>query len=49
MVETQNATVSVPSSSLGSRPVTGLEPSDDEGGLTVTFWVSTIHATLPAS
>jgi SAM-dependent methyltransferase len=32
---------------LDGGPVTGLEPQDDDGALTVTFWVSTIHATLP--
>jgi hypothetical protein len=32
---------------LDGGPITGLEPRDEEAGLTVTFWVSTIHATLP--
>jgi SAM-dependent methyltransferase len=34
---------------LDGGPVTGLEPIDDDGTLTVTFWISTVHATLPAS
>jgi SAM-dependent methyltransferase len=34
---------------IGGGPVTGLEPRDDEGVLTVTFWSSTVHATLPAA
>jgi SAM-dependent methyltransferase len=34
---------------LDGGPVTGLEPVDDEGALTVSFWISTVHATLPAS
>jgi ubiquinone/menaquinone biosynthesis C-methylase UbiE len=32
---------------LAGGPVTGLEPSDDDGALTVAFWMSTVHATLP--
>jgi SAM-dependent methyltransferase len=34
---------------LDGGPVTALEPIDDDGTLTVTFWISTVHATLPAS
>lgn len=34
---------------LDGGPVTGLEPRDDDGTLTVTFWVSTLHATLPGA
>jgi SAM-dependent methyltransferase len=33
---------------LDGGPVTGLEPRDDDGDLTVTFWISTVHAILPA-
>jgi SAM-dependent methyltransferase len=32
---------------LDGGPVTGLEPRDDDGTLTVAFWSSTLHATLP--
>jgi SAM-dependent methyltransferase len=32
---------------LEGGPVTGLEPRDDDGALTVSFWASTVHATLP--
>jgi ubiquinone/menaquinone biosynthesis C-methylase UbiE len=32
---------------LAGGPVTGLEPRDDEGTLTVSFWTVTVHATLP--
>jgi len=31
---------------LDGGPVTGLEPRVDDGALTVSFWVSTLHATL---
>jgi hypothetical protein len=34
---------------LDGGPVTGLEPIDDDGTLTVSFWTSTVHATLPRS
>jgi SAM-dependent methyltransferase len=34
---------------LDGGPVTGLEPRDDDGALTVSFWTSTVHATLPAT
>jgi SAM-dependent methyltransferase len=33
---------------LDGGPVTGLEPRDDDGALTVTFWTSTVHAVLPS-
>jgi SAM-dependent methyltransferase len=33
---------------LDGGAVTGLEPLDDDGALTVSFWVSTLQATLPA-
>jgi len=29
--------------------VTGLEPLDEDGTLTVAFWTSTVHATLPSA
>jgi SAM-dependent methyltransferase len=32
---------------LGGGDVTGLEPADDDGTLTVSFWMSTVHATMP--
>jgi ubiquinone/menaquinone biosynthesis C-methylase UbiE len=32
---------------LDGGDVTGLEPQDDDGTLTVSFWTSTLHATLP--
>jgi ubiquinone/menaquinone biosynthesis C-methylase UbiE len=32
---------------LDGGPVTGLEPRDEDGTLTVSFWTSTVHATLP--
>ena len=32
---------------LDGGAVTGLEPRDDNGTLTVSFWTSTLHATLP--
>lgn len=32
---------------LDGGPVTGLEPVDDDGTLTVAFWTSTVHATMP--
>ena len=32
---------------LDGGAVTGLEPLDDDGTLTVSFWVSTLQATLP--
>ena len=32
---------------LAGGSVTGLEPRDDDGELTVSFWTSTLHATLP--
>jgi SAM-dependent methyltransferase len=32
---------------LAGGPETGLEPADDDGTLTVSFWTSTVHATLP--
>ena len=32
---------------LEGGAVTGLEPLDDDGALTVSFWVSTLQATLP--
>jgi SAM-dependent methyltransferase len=32
---------------LDGGAVTGLEPRDDDGTLTVSFWTSTLHATLP--
>ena len=32
---------------LEGGAVTGLEPADDDGSLTVSFWTSTIHATMP--
>ena len=34
---------------LDGGPVTGLEPQDDDGTLTVSFWTSTVHATLPGA
>jgi hypothetical protein len=34
---------------VAGGPVTGLEPIDDDGTLTVSFWVSTVHATLPTA
>ena len=34
---------------IAGGPVTGLEPQDDDGTLTVAFWTSTIHATRPAA
>jgi hypothetical protein len=34
---------------LAGGPVTGLEPVDDDGTLTVSFWTSTLHATMPES
>ena len=34
---------------LDGGPITGLEPQDDDGTLTVSFWMSTLHATLPPS
>jgi ubiquinone/menaquinone biosynthesis C-methylase UbiE len=34
---------------LDGGPVTGLEPRIDDGVLTVAFWASTVHATLPTS
>jgi SAM-dependent methyltransferase len=33
---------------LDGGAVTGLEPRDDAGALTVSFWTTTVHATLPA-
>lgn len=33
---------------LDGGPVTGLEPRVDEGELTVSFWTSTLQATLPS-
>ncbi len=33
---------------LAGGPVTGLEPADDDGTLTVAFWTSTVHATVPS-
>jgi SAM-dependent methyltransferase len=33
---------------LEGGAVTGLEPVDDGGALTVSFWMSTVHATLPS-
>jgi ubiquinone/menaquinone biosynthesis C-methylase UbiE len=33
---------------LDGGAVTGLEPRDDDGVLTVAFWVSNLHARLPA-
>jgi SAM-dependent methyltransferase len=32
---------------LAGGPVTGLEPQDEDGALTVSFWTTTVHATLP--
>jgi len=32
---------------LAGGVVTGLEPADEDGTLTVSFWTSTVHATLP--
>ncbi len=34
---------------LDGGPVTGLEPRDDDGTLTVSFWTTTLHAALPAT
>jgi SAM-dependent methyltransferase len=34
---------------LAGGAVTGLEPVDEDGTLTVAFWTSTVHATLPES
>jgi hypothetical protein len=34
---------------LDGGPVTGLEPVDDDGTLTVSFWTTTVHAMLPIS
>ncbi len=34
---------------LAGGPETGLEPQDDDGTLTVSFWMSTLQATLPPS
>jgi SAM-dependent methyltransferase len=33
---------------LAGGAVTGLEPQDDDGVLTVSFWTTTVHAVLPA-
>jgi len=33
---------------LAGGPITGLEPQDDDGTLTVSFWTSTVHAILPS-
>jgi ubiquinone/menaquinone biosynthesis C-methylase UbiE len=33
---------------LAGGPVTGLEPAEEGGTLTVSFWTSTLQATLPA-
>jgi ubiquinone/menaquinone biosynthesis C-methylase UbiE len=32
---------------LAGGEVTGLEPADEDGTLTVSFWTSTVHATMP--
>jgi ubiquinone/menaquinone biosynthesis C-methylase UbiE len=34
---------------LAGGAVTGLEPLEEDGALTVTFWTSTVHATLPSA